>query len=339
MFVAMSQFQVKNDMEGEVAAAFLARPRLVDDAPGFLGLEVFTDHEAPSLFYLITRWSDLASFEQWHNGLAHRASHEFIPKGLKLDPKQTRLLRMTRLEPEAEAPPLDAQVRDAAPFFARFLSDSAGFHYLAARYDGHIETVNDVFLESLGRSWPDVRNQELWHFLTEPDALRLQQWLAKPRIQREPRLLLNFRTIEDMPFTLDCGVDTYPDRFVLLGETTLRVDSKAHTEMMQLSNELTRLNREHVRQNRELVTAKAKQKQAMDELETSYWHLRKIQEHMPICCRCHKVRSGEEDEPNWMGLLDYLAANDMLFSHGFCPNCYEEELRKLDQLTKPGADQ
>jgi heme-degrading monooxygenase HmoA len=65
-----------------VARAFLNRPRLVEQAEGFLGLEVFTDRRDASVFYLSTRWTTEAAFRQWHTSEAHHASHQGLPKGL-----------------------------------------------------------------------------------------------------------------------------------------------------------------------------------------------------------------------------------------------------------------
>jgi heme-degrading monooxygenase HmoA len=48
MIVALSKFKVANGMEDSVARAFLNRPRLVENAEGFLGLEVFTDNSDSS---------------------------------------------------------------------------------------------------------------------------------------------------------------------------------------------------------------------------------------------------------------------------------------------------
>lgn len=42
MFVALSRFQIANDMSDEVRGAFCERPHLVDDAAGFLGMEVMS---------------------------------------------------------------------------------------------------------------------------------------------------------------------------------------------------------------------------------------------------------------------------------------------------------
>lgn len=97
MILALSRFKVANGLEDSVARAFVNRPRLVEHAEGFLGLEVFTDGGDASVFYLSTRWTSQAAFRQWHASEAHHASHKGIPAGLKLDPAFTQLIVMERL--------------------------------------------------------------------------------------------------------------------------------------------------------------------------------------------------------------------------------------------------
>lgn len=89
--VVISQFRVANGLEAEVRQAFVDRPRLVEGAAGFRGLEVFTDAADPALFFLVTRWTDTGSYRAWHGGEAHHASHVGIPRGLKLDAAFTKL--------------------------------------------------------------------------------------------------------------------------------------------------------------------------------------------------------------------------------------------------------
>lgn len=91
MFVAMSCFTVANDMGDEVAAAFLKRPHLVDQAPGFRRMEVLCPVDRPEQFWLITHWDDRTHFEDWHRGHDYHAAHVTIPKGLKLVPEETEL--------------------------------------------------------------------------------------------------------------------------------------------------------------------------------------------------------------------------------------------------------
>jgi heme-degrading monooxygenase HmoA len=100
MIIAMSRFRVKDHREQDVRQAFLNRPHLVDDHAGFLGMEVFQDHTDAAIFYLVTRWNDLSSFQTWHSGPAHQRSHAFMPKGLKLDSAFTELRILDRLESE-----------------------------------------------------------------------------------------------------------------------------------------------------------------------------------------------------------------------------------------------
>jgi heme-degrading monooxygenase HmoA len=78
-------------MEGDVAEAFRARPHLVDDAPGFVRMDVLSPSEDAAEFWLVTYWTDEESFRTWHRGHAFRDSHAHMPKGLKLDPSATEL--------------------------------------------------------------------------------------------------------------------------------------------------------------------------------------------------------------------------------------------------------
>lgn len=95
MVVAISTFSVRNGKEGEVRAAFEDRPRLVESAPGFLGLEVF---QSGPTFLLFTRWADEPSFRAWHRSPEHHRSHAMMPPGLKLDPAKTRLFVGERID-------------------------------------------------------------------------------------------------------------------------------------------------------------------------------------------------------------------------------------------------
>jgi heme-degrading monooxygenase HmoA len=90
-FVAMSRFAVANDKVSDVKQAFRDRPRLVDGASGFLKMDVISPEEAPEEIWLLTYWTDRPSYLAWHSSPAHSDSHKHIPKGLKLDPKRTKL--------------------------------------------------------------------------------------------------------------------------------------------------------------------------------------------------------------------------------------------------------
>lgn len=92
-FSALSVFVVANGMEGDVKEAFRNRPRLVDDAPGFVRMEVMSPLDAPQELWLLTFWDSQAAFDEWHHSHLYRESHKGIPKGLKLVPGRTQLRR------------------------------------------------------------------------------------------------------------------------------------------------------------------------------------------------------------------------------------------------------
>jgi heme oxygenase (mycobilin-producing) len=83
-FVALSRFTVANDMTAQVKEAFINRPHLVESAAGFLRMEVISPRDEPDEIWLLTYWSDEASYRLWHSSHTYRESHEGIPKGLKL---------------------------------------------------------------------------------------------------------------------------------------------------------------------------------------------------------------------------------------------------------------
>ena len=91
VFLAISQFLVANGMTDQVKEAFRNRPHLVDDAPGFLRMEVVTPREEPDAIWLMTFWTDEQSYHDWHRSHAYHDSHAGIPPGLKLVRGRTRI--------------------------------------------------------------------------------------------------------------------------------------------------------------------------------------------------------------------------------------------------------
>ena len=86
-FVAVSKFTIANDMVQQVKTAFRERPHLVDNAPGYVRMEVLSPVDEPAEIWLITYWLDEASFKTWHRSHEYHEAHSGIPKGLKLVPK------------------------------------------------------------------------------------------------------------------------------------------------------------------------------------------------------------------------------------------------------------
>ena len=91
-FLALSKFKVRNGMEADVRAAFLARPHLVDRAEGFVRMDVVSPTGDDAEFWLLTWWRDEATFRAWHHSHLYRDAHSGIPRGLKLVPEATEIL-------------------------------------------------------------------------------------------------------------------------------------------------------------------------------------------------------------------------------------------------------
>jgi heme-degrading monooxygenase HmoA len=87
----LSRFVVANDMSAAVKQAFLLRPHLVDNAPGFVRMDVLSPEDTPNEIWLLTYWTNLDSYRTWHKSHAYHESHAGIPKGLKLIPGSATL--------------------------------------------------------------------------------------------------------------------------------------------------------------------------------------------------------------------------------------------------------
>jgi hypothetical protein len=118
-------------------------------------------------------------------------------------------------------------------------------------------------------------------------------------------------------------LDVQPLGFALVGSAR-DPGSETYTETLEdLNNRLAVETRENARKAKELERLNGKLQRTLEELDSMYWHLRKIQEVLPICLECGKVKT---DERNWQTLVEYLKANSHFLSHGYCPDCYERRL-------------
>jgi heme-degrading monooxygenase HmoA len=310
LIVAVSRFRVANGIEHEVRDAFMARAGLVDGYPGFQGIEVLADARDTALFVLLTRWQDEESFHSWHRSEAHRRSHKGIPRGLKLDPSFTefRVMESVPLDGPGESEAVEA----ARGFLARYLLESETIHLVVAHVDGRVLWCNAGMAAGLGFEAASATGQPLSRWLVDSDASRLRALVLGGPSAAPQRLLLNFlHGAEQAPYTLTCTVQVGQSGFVLAGEPVVRDERSLREELVHLNNELSTALREKERARRALEAAK-------EELERNYWHLKKIQEVLPICMYCGKVKTGEA---HWEDVVEYLKRNSLFLSHGLCPDC------------------
>ena len=65
------------------------------------------------------------------------------------------------------------------------------------------------------------------------------------------------------------------------------------------------------------------------ELEQALAEVKKLSGILPICAHCKKIR---DDKGYWQQVEAYINKHsEAQFSHGICPQCYEKEMKKLEE--------
>lgn len=203
------------------------------------------------------------------------------------------------------------------------LEDTRVLLYLRVARDGSIRAANHMLARWSGVPESDLVGTSASRLLTEEDKPRMKRWLEAGPPVPSPPTLLNFVSTRHEVHTLRCRLFDHEDDVVVVGEPDVEEDRTVTEELLLLNNELAVLSRENIRRNRELETARRELAETLEELENSYWHLRKIQEHIPLCMRCGKMKA---DGSEWKSLAEYLRSHDILVSHGYCPECTEAVL-------------
>ena len=212
--------------------------------------------------------------------------------------------------------------------FERLIDASATLEWAVVDEGGAIVEVNGAFAGHVGTAVDELAGRPLAEFLPDPDAGRLRGWLGEVGPPPDP-VRVNFVTTSGVPYTLRCLIGRSGEPVPglrIVGEPETEGDRTAAEELLRLNNELATLARERARQQRELERTKRKLSDAFEELRTSYWHLRKIQEVLPVCMKCGRVKG---DGSEWQTVVDYLKDNEIFLSHGYCPPCAEEAMREM----------
>ncbi len=92
MYVSLSRLRVEEGRAPELVAAFRRRAHRVDDADGFVDLQVWqSDHDQGELV-MVSRWRDRAAFKAYMKSEEHRISHG------RIDPDLDAAIGLERLE-------------------------------------------------------------------------------------------------------------------------------------------------------------------------------------------------------------------------------------------------
>jgi len=102
MYVSMSRLRIPVERADALVRAFRARVGLVDDADGFVDLQVWqSDRDAGELI-MVSRWRDRAAFTAYMRSADHKTSHDRIPPELNDAIKLERLEHLHTYEVVAE---------------------------------------------------------------------------------------------------------------------------------------------------------------------------------------------------------------------------------------------
>lgn len=234
--------------------------------------------------------------------------------------------RQQGTEPSVDSSRNETDRLAAAPagLLVRVLRTFDGVAYLELDAKGCVRAANPSFARQVGIAAPDLVGRDAADLFPAQNAGMIRAWAAGADLPGEPQLV-NFVSGTHQPFTLRCLVARHDRGLALVGEADAGGARATADQLMQLNNEFATVTRELTRRSRELEEAKAELSKALEELRTSYWHLQKIQEVLPVCMRCGRIRG---DGATWQSVVEYLRSNDIFLSHGYCPECADATMRQ-----------
>jgi heme oxygenase (mycobilin-producing) len=92
VYVSMSRLRVPDERSEALVRAFRARARLVDEADGFVDLQVWRSDRDRGELIMVSRWRDRAAFTAYMRSWEHRISHD------RIDPELQAAIKLERLE-------------------------------------------------------------------------------------------------------------------------------------------------------------------------------------------------------------------------------------------------
>jgi heme-degrading monooxygenase HmoA len=92
MYVSLSRLRVPDERSTELVEAFRRRAHLVEEADGFVDLQVWRSDRDPGEIVMVSRWRDRGAFKAYMKSERHRISHD------RIDPDLDAAIRLERLE-------------------------------------------------------------------------------------------------------------------------------------------------------------------------------------------------------------------------------------------------
>ena len=88
----MSRLRIPEDRAPELVSAFRRRARLVEEAAGFIDLQVWQSDRDAGELVMVSRWRDRDAFKAYMKSERHQTSHD------RIDPDLQRAIKLERLE-------------------------------------------------------------------------------------------------------------------------------------------------------------------------------------------------------------------------------------------------
>jgi len=88
----MSRLRVPVERAAQLVTAFRSRVGLVDDADGFVDLQVWQSDRDQGELIMVSRWRDREAFKTYMRSAEHRVSHD------RIDPDLQAAIKLERLE-------------------------------------------------------------------------------------------------------------------------------------------------------------------------------------------------------------------------------------------------
>jgi CHASE2 domain-containing sensor protein len=110
----------------------------------------------------------------------------------------------------------------------------------------------------------------------------------------------------------------------ILGEAT--------RELIQRSKEKEAANSELEKKHAEVTGLKSALEHRVTELEDALARVKQLEEMLPICMYCKKIR---DDEDYWERLESYFEKHaGVMFTHSICPECYQSQLQEIEETER-----
>ena len=206
------------------------------------------------------------------------------------------------------------------------LYDFAPVGYLTLDSTGMIEEINLTATVLLGKERKNLLKRS---FATAIIAEDQSRWMTLFRALKEPdskgrvEVTMHHGDGTVFPALLDCAAQK-----VGAGGTELRIVLVDITERKATEAQLASANTALAFQNRELAGLNALLVGQKAALVETLGRVKRLEGLLSICMCCKKIRT---ESNSWDQLEKYISAHsDVLFSHGICPECLAEALKKLE---------